>query len=71
MSAIDEHYIEVSACDFLKGVDTRNLRGSDFYGASELNSSREVLPKGRLDGALHRLNPGLPHDTQTLVSRAA
>ncbi len=69
MTSISEQFIE--GLTFLHFGDTgiAVVRGVEIDDAGERGDAAQVLLKGRLGAALHRLNPGLPHDTVEEVVR--
>ena len=69
MSSPTERLVEdvAAACFATIGASTR--RGVEIDDGGERSNASEVTLKGRLGAALHRLNPGLPHDSIEEVMR--
>ena len=69
MAGLSEQLIEDLASSQLGAIGADTSRGVDIDDAGERDGATEVLLTGRLDAALHRLNPDLPHDTVEEVVR--
>jgi type I restriction enzyme R subunit len=58
-----EELVEDVAAIHLAAISAATKRGVEIDDADERGDASEVVLKGRLGSALHRLNPDLPHDT--------
>ena len=68
-SSPTEQLVEDIAAVYFCAVGAIVRRGVEIDDAGERSSAAEVLLKGRLSAALHRLNPDLPHDVVEEVVR--
>ena len=68
-SSPTEQLVEDVAAVYFGAVGAIVKRGVEIDDAGERRSAAEVLLKGRLSAALHRLNPELPHDAVEEVVR--
>jgi type I restriction enzyme R subunit len=64
-----EELVEDVAAIHLAAIGAVTKRGVEIDDAGERGGPNEVVLKGRLGAALHRLNPELPHDTLDEVVR--
>ena len=62
LSSPTEQLVEDVAAIYFGAVGAIIKRGVEIDDAGERSSAAQVLLKGRLGTALHRLNPNLPHD---------
>jgi type I restriction enzyme R subunit len=69
MSSPTEQLVEDVAAVYFGAVGATIKRGVEIDDAGERGGATEVVLKGRLGAALHRLNPDLPHDTVEEVVR--
>ena len=69
VSSPSEQLVEDVAEVYFGEVGAIVKRGIEIDDAGERSSATEVLLKGRLSAALHRLNPDLPHDAVEEVVR--
>ncbi|MBK9166389.1 MAG: type I restriction endonuclease subunit R, partial [Bryobacterales bacterium] len=69
MSSPTEQLIEDVAAVYFGAIGAATKRGVEIDDAGERGSAAEVVLKGRLGAALHRLNPYIPHDTIEEVAR--
>ena len=69
MSSPTEQLVEDVAAVYFGAVGAAIKRGVELDDAGERGSATEVLLKGRLSTALHRLNPDMPHDSIEEVVR--
>lgn len=69
MSSPTEQLVEDVAAVYFGAVGASIKRGTEIDDAGERGGATEVLLKGRLNAALHRLNPELPHDNCEEVVR--
>jgi type I restriction enzyme, R subunit len=63
MAAFDEQLVEELAFVHFEAIGAAIKRGVEIDDAGERGGATEILLKGRLGAALHRLNPELPHET--------
>lgn len=63
MSSPTEQLVEDVAAVYFGAIGASIKRGVEIDDGGERGGPTEVLLKGRLGAALHRLNPNLPHDT--------
>src|SRR5687767_6533029 len=63
MASVSEQFIETVTSLHFGDVGIAVLRGVEIDDAGERGDAAQVMLKGRLGAALHRLNPDLPHDT--------
>jgi type I restriction enzyme R subunit len=68
-SSPTEQLVEDVAAVYFGAIGAAIKRGIEIDDAGERGGASEVLLKGRLGAALHRLNPDLPHDTIEEVVR--
>ena len=68
-SSPTEHLVEDIAAVYFGAIGATTKRGVDIDDAGERSNAAEVLLKGRLSAALHRLRPDLPHDAVEEVVR--
>lgn len=68
-SSPTEQLVEDVAAVYFATVGATAKRGVEIDDAGERSGAAEVLLKGRLSAALHRLNPDLPHDAVEEVVR--
>lgn len=64
-----EKLVEDIAAVYFGTVGATIRRGAEIDDAGERSGAHEVLLKGRLSTALHRINPDLPHDAVEGVVR--
>ena len=64
-----EQLVEDIAAIYFGAIGAIVKRGIEIDDAGERSGATEVLLKGRLSAALHRLNPDLPHDAVEEVVR--
>ena len=69
ISSPTEQLVEDVAAVYFGTVGALVKRGVEIDDAGERSDAAQVLLKGRLGAALHRLNPDLPHDTVEEVVR--
>jgi type I restriction enzyme R subunit len=69
VSSPTEQLVEDIAEVYFGEIGAVVKRGVEIDDAGERSSAAEVLLKGRLSAALHRLNPDLPHDAVEEVVR--
>lgn len=69
MSTIHEHRVEEFCCNLAQGIGSAIALGTEIDDAGERSSSSDILLRGRLSAALHRLNPDLPDATIEEVVR--
>ncbi len=69
LSSPTEQLVEDIAAVYFGAIGATVKRGVEIDDAGERSSPADVLLKGRLGAALHRLNPGLLHDTVEEVVR--
>jgi type I restriction enzyme R subunit len=69
MSSPTEQLVEDVAAVYFGAIGAVIKRGVGVDDAGERGGATEVMLKGRLNAALHRLNPDLPHDTIDEVVR--
>jgi type I restriction enzyme R subunit len=69
ISSPTEQLVEDAATVHFGAIGAALRRGIEIDDAGERGSASEVRLTGRLGAALHRLNPGLPHDTLEEVVR--
>ena len=69
MSSPTEQLVEDVAIVYFEAIGATTKRGVEIDDAGERGDATEVVLKGRLSAALHRLNPDLPHDTVEEVVR--
>lgn len=69
MSSPTEQLVEDVAAIYFGAVGASIKRGTEIDDAGERGAATEVLLRGRLNAALHRLNPELPHDSVEEVVR--
>ena len=69
LSSPTEQFVEDVAEVYFGEISAIVKRGVEIDDAGERSSAAEVLLKGRLSAALHRLNPELPHDAVEEVVR--
>ena len=69
MSSPTEQLVEDVAAVYFGAVGATIKRGVEIDDAGERGGATEVVLKGRLGAALHRLNPDLPHDSIEEVVR--
>jgi len=68
-SSPTEQLVEDVAAVYFGAVGAVVKRGVEIDDAGERSGATEVVLKGRLSAALHRLNPDLPHDAVEEVAR--
>jgi type I restriction enzyme R subunit len=68
-SSPTEQLVEDIAAVYFGAIGAAIKRGVEIDDAGERGDATEVLIKGRLGAALHRLNPDLPHDSIEEVAR--
>ena len=68
-SSPTEQLVEDVAAVYFDAIGAIVKRGVEIDDAGERSSAADVLLKGRLAAALHRLNPELPHDAVEEVVR--
>ena len=64
-----EQLVEDVAAVYFGAIGATIKRGVEIDDAGERGGAAEVMLKGQLCAALHRLNPDLPHDTIEEVVR--
>ena len=64
-----EQLVEDVAAVYFGAIGATIKRGVEIDDAGERGDAAQVILKGRLGAALHRLNPELPHDTVEEVVR--
>ena len=69
MSSPTEQLVEDVAVVYFGAIGASTRRGVEIDDAGERGGATEVVLKGGLGSALHRLNPDLPHDTVEEVVR--
>ncbi len=69
MSSPTEQLVEDVAAVYFGAIGVATRRGIEIDDAGERGDATRVVLTGRLSGALHRLNPNLPHDTLEEVVR--
>lgn len=69
MSSPTERLVEDVAAVYFRAIGATVRRGAEIDDGGERGSAAEVVLKGRLAAALHRLNPDLPHDSVDEVVR--
>ncbi len=69
MSSPTEQLVEDVAAVYFGAIGAAIKRGAEIDDAGERGDAAQVILKGRLSTALHRLNPDLPHDTVEEVVR--
>lgn len=69
MSSPNEQLVEDVAAVYFGAVGVAVKRGVEIDDAGERGGAAEVVLKGRLSAAVHRLNPDLPHDSIEEVVR--
>jgi type I restriction enzyme R subunit len=69
MSSPTEQLVEDVAAVYFGAIGATIKRGVEIDDAGERGGPTEVVLKGRLGAALHRLNSDLPHDTVEEVVR--
>jgi type I restriction enzyme R subunit len=69
MTALGERFVEDLTSGHCAAIGAGIKRGFEIDDAGERAGPAEVLLNGRLGGALHRLNPDLPHATVEDVVR--
>ena len=69
LSSPTEQLVEDAASIYFGAVSAPTKRGVEIDDAGERGDPSQVMLKGRLAAALHRLNPHLPHDTIEEVVR--
>jgi type I restriction enzyme, R subunit len=69
MSSPTEQLVEDVAAVYFGAIGAVIKRGIEIDDAGERADPGQVILKGRLNAALHRLNPGLQHDTVEEVLR--
>ena len=69
MAKVSEQFVEDLTTLHFGQVGTVIKRGVEIDAAGERSSAAEVVLKGRLGTALHRLNPSLSHDAVEEVVR--
>jgi type I restriction enzyme R subunit len=68
-SSPTEQLVEDVAAVYFGTIGAAIKRGVEIDDAGERGNASEVILKGRLGTSLHRLNPGLPHDSIEEVVR--
>ena len=68
-SSPTEQLVEDAAAIYFDAIGAIVKRGVEIDDAGERSAATDVLLKGRLSAALHRLNPDLPHDAVEEVVR--
>ena len=68
-SSPTEQLVEDIAAVYFGAIGATIKRGVEIDDAGERGGATEILLKGRLCAALHRVNPGLPHDAVEEVVR--
>ena len=63
ISSPTEQLVEDVASVYFGVIGAATKRGVEIDDAGERGNASQVILKGRLAAALHRLNPDLPHDT--------
>ena len=69
ISSPTEKLVEDVASVYFGAIGVTTKRGVEIDDAGERGDASQVMLKGRLAAALHRLNPDLPHDTIEEVVR--
>ena len=69
ISSPTEQLVEDVAAVYFGAIGAATRRGVEIDDAGERGDATRVVLTGRLSGALHRLNPNLPHDTLEEVVR--
>lgn len=69
MSSPNEELVEDVGAVYFGEIGAAVRRSVEIDDAGERGDSSQVMLKGRLGAALHRLNPGLPHDSIEEVVR--
>ena len=69
MAGMSESAVENGAIAHFDTAGAVTKRGVEIDDAGERGGAAEVMLKGQLCAALHRLNPDLPHDTIEEVVR--
>ncbi|MEO8059975.1 MAG: type I restriction endonuclease, partial [Burkholderiales bacterium] len=69
MANVNEQLVEDLTSLHFREIGAIVKRGVEIDDAGERSNATEVLLKGRLSAALHRLNPELPHDAVEEVVR--
>ena len=69
MSSPTEQLVEDVASVYFRAIGAATKRGFEINDAGERGNVSQVMLKGRLAAALHRLNRDLPHDTIEEVVR--
>ncbi|MDP2620720.1 MAG: type I restriction endonuclease subunit R [Hyphomicrobiales bacterium] len=69
MSSPTEQLVEDVASVYFGAIGAVTRRGIEIDDAGERGDATRVVLTGRLGGALHRLNPSLPHDSIEEVVR--
>jgi type I restriction enzyme, R subunit len=69
MSSPTEQLVEDIAAVYFGAIGATIKRGVEIDDVGERGDASRVVLTGRLGGALHRLNPDLPHDTTGEVVR--
>jgi type I restriction enzyme R subunit len=67
--ALNESVVEDVAIAYFGAIGAATKRGVEIDDAGERGGPIDVVLKGRLGAALHRLNPDLPHHTVEEVVR--
>lgn len=63
MPSPTEQLVEDVAAVYFGAIGATIKRGVEIDDSGERSNAAQVMLKGRLGAALHRLNPDLPHDT--------
>lgn len=69
MSSPTEQLVEDVAGIYFDAIGASIKRGVEVDDAGERNDATQCVLQGRLEAALHRMNPGLPQDTLEGVMR--
>ena len=69
MAELSERFVEDLTSSLFGAIGAASKRGVEIDAAGERGGPGEVVLTGRLQAALHRLNPGLPHATIEEVVR--
>ena len=69
LSSPTEQLVEDVAAVYFGAIGAATKRGGEIDDAGGRGDASQVMLKGRLAAALHRLNPDLPHDTIEEVVR--
>ena len=69
LSSPTEQLVEDVAAVYFGAIGAATKRGVEIDDAGERGDATQVMLKGRLGAALHRLNPDLPHDAVEEVVR--